>query len=1158
MQIPSQLGKYARIGGSLGALLGISFGSGLFLGSGRSSYVIMGVTFGAMLLCFGVFYLLYRFWKRSKGNALAKLLRNDGGSTKIEGLESLRGNFEEGVDKLRKAGKNVYELPWFLLAGQAGAGKTEAIRRSHAKEDFPPGLNDLMQGVGGTLNMNWWFANKAIILDTAGRIFEEKVKAGQSNEWLEFLKMLKKARKNMPINGFILTIPADSLIRDSIHDIEKKASHIAEQLTIVQNTLGVRFPVFVLITKTDFVPGFREFVENVREPRLQQQILGWSNPKGLDDPFAPEQVDEYLSGVIEKLKKRRLTYMLDPHPVNDGKRLDELDALFTFPHHLREAFPNLRRYLEIVFALNPWTDRPLFIRGIYFTSSLQEGEALDEAIASVMGKDLGEMALSSFKKETPLFLRDMFFNKIYREYGLVTSAKRVGAAMRRRTVLFGLLSLLAMFAILGSAWFGGRSFQKQVGQESLYWQLAAEQLDDAENRTNGLKWKQPIVYAGMGGDKFVVESNQDYAFKLGSDQVDLAQYLYLLGEFADKELGVPAVFQPLRFFDRVFSGDRYDRKEAFRRVFETSVVYPILVNANEKLRDGGAMNKRKAGGLRAMIRLQALLNQPAEERGDGFSGAFFDELDALHQYLVDDPIKEPIREVYAQFYGKAYLAESGWPSGRYSNLYAPAESLEDPRLAGVKDGMRAWRESVQDIGREFQADITELKAHLSRFEKLGLEESAWLNNVQSEGWVQPDEIARLEQSFDSILAEVIREWSGDSDGFQLSEAFFRQAQAMDTRVESRVNAFSRDFDDLTEDPLITSLGSVVRKAKNEMEDIRRSVLTESLMQRAERVDTRILAPETGIKERIGLYRKVEEQLGELRAVQLPHYQGAGEAIASANLAYAESQEAIKQYKGYQSEKIRSVFGAMAEKVLSDKRDFFAGAYLSSALSSLRLKLGFPVVRDSDKTLQREEVFETADFAARLSEQTKMFLSRIEREGDERYDTLLSDLNEIERFVVDHFDPEVFKSMINVGLPPVTSLDRSRGLYSILQNARFVRDSKAKIHRFGLKPVRIDVLPLDGREIQMDFQSVLDGRPGDAGVLREIGDWVPLKLILSGDGIRRDIAPAPGQGKRYLVRRTIRSKHYGSPREVVFSLTLPKELPDPDGWLTLADLSSLRP
>ena len=87
----------------------------------------------------------------------------------------------------------------------------------------------------------------------------EEVAPGASNEWGEFLKMLRQHRPNRPINGMVLVIPADSLIKDSVESIERKAGKIAQQLDLIQRTLEVRFPVFVVVSKCDLVSGFREF-----------------------------------------------------------------------------------------------------------------------------------------------------------------------------------------------------------------------------------------------------------------------------------------------------------------------------------------------------------------------------------------------------------------------------------------------------------------------------------------------------------------------------------------------------------------------------------------------------------------------------------------------------------------------------------------------------------------------------------------------------------------------------------------------------------------------------------------------------------------------------------------------------------------------------------
>ena len=208
-------------------------------------------------------------------------------------LEDLRRNFSKGIEKFESAGKDFYGLPWYVIVGEPGSGKTEAIR--HSQAGFPPGLQDEFQGVGGTINMNWWFTNYAVILDTAGRLIFEEVEPGTTSEWREFLGLLKKHRYNCPVNGLLLTIPVESLVQDSPEEMERKAAKIARQLEVIQRELDVRFPVFVLVTKCDLINGFREYFDSLDDPRAQQQMLGWSNPAPLDAPFRPELLEEHLA-----------------------------------------------------------------------------------------------------------------------------------------------------------------------------------------------------------------------------------------------------------------------------------------------------------------------------------------------------------------------------------------------------------------------------------------------------------------------------------------------------------------------------------------------------------------------------------------------------------------------------------------------------------------------------------------------------------------------------------------------------------------------------------------------------------------------------------------------------------------------------------------------
>jgi hypothetical protein len=391
-------------------------------------------------------------------------------------LDDLRKKFEDGIDKYKSAGKDVYTLPWVLLAGPSGSGKTEAIR--NCSVGFPPGLQDPLQGTGGTHNMNWWFMNPAVILDTAGRMFMEE----GGGEWRELMKLLKAWRPLQPINGMVLAIGVDSLIKDSAEKIEIEAAKVARQLDAISRDLDVRFPVYIWITKCDLLIGFREFFSTISDPQLQHQILGWSNPADLDEPFQPDRVTEHLDQVTKRLVRRRGGLLSDPTPQNmqsvNPRRIDEVDAMYALPESLMAISSRLRRYLELIFVQGEWSSKPLFLRGIYFTSALQEGAELDEAIARAMGVPVdalpGGSTFTSNKKS--YFLRDVLMSKVFPEKGLVTRATNVKQQQRGRKLALlgsaiGVVVLCLAFTVLGYYQLAGT-----VSQPAEFWSKVDEDL----------------------------------------------------------------------------------------------------------------------------------------------------------------------------------------------------------------------------------------------------------------------------------------------------------------------------------------------------------------------------------------------------------------------------------------------------------------------------------------------------------------------------------------------------------------------------------------------------------------------------------------------------------------------------------------------------------
>jgi type VI secretion system protein ImpL len=342
-------------------------------------------------------------------------------------LSDLRDKLKSAMVKLRKSKlgrKHLYELPWYLMIGPPGAGKTTAIINSGLQFPLADEVGKAaIGGVGGTRNCDWWFTNNAVLIDTAGRYTTQESDAEADNAaWTGFLGLLKKHRKRQPINGAIIAISLSDLSNQDALTQKSHAAAIRRRLHELREKLGVRFPVYVLFTKADLIAGFSEFFDNLgREDR--EQVWGFTLPlpsatkKGVS-PVAG--FDEEFSLILAQINAHSLERM---QTETDHQRRS---LIASFPSQLSTVRQTARDFLEEVFQDNRFEHRHL-LRGVYFTSGAQEGTPIDRlmmGMARTFG--IGRQAIGTGRGiGRSYFLTRLFEQVIFREAGLVSADDKV-------------------------------------------------------------------------------------------------------------------------------------------------------------------------------------------------------------------------------------------------------------------------------------------------------------------------------------------------------------------------------------------------------------------------------------------------------------------------------------------------------------------------------------------------------------------------------------------------------------------------------------------------------------------------------------------------------------------------------------------------------------
>ena len=154
----------------------------------------------AILATLLVFFVLFTIWlyRRFKARKAAREIEKALNAQAEEQARSVRpeqqaevraiqAEFNRAIGALKSSrlGKTgvdaLYALPWYVIIGPPGAGKSTALRNSGIP--FPYMSQQTgggVKGVGGTRNCELWLSNEGVLVDTAGRYPTD---ADDRDEW---------------------------------------------------------------------------------------------------------------------------------------------------------------------------------------------------------------------------------------------------------------------------------------------------------------------------------------------------------------------------------------------------------------------------------------------------------------------------------------------------------------------------------------------------------------------------------------------------------------------------------------------------------------------------------------------------------------------------------------------------------------------------------------------------------------------------------------------------------------------------------------------------------------------------------------------------------------------------------------------------------------
>jgi type VI secretion system protein ImpL len=344
--------------------------------------------------------------------------------------------------------RGLYRLPWYLVVGDEGAGKTSVVE--HSDQRFTLTRIEQVQSRGRSAQVlaypiGWWISDDAVIIDPPGAFISQPHSEVPEAEpptrsepvaphgaaaalWHHLLTWLLRHRSQKSLNGVLLVIDLPALLHGTPEHRIALAHLLRTRLHELNSQLGTRLPVYVVLSKFDLLEGFDAFYADM-PASLREHLLGFTfklEERSTIDAWLDEYSEHY-----QRLVRHLFEQVVDR--IEQSGSAEARARLLSLHAQLAGLRPIVLGFLRETLAGDRFTT-PALVRGVYWSSVTQQGDVLNAFVREAAQPYRTAPPLREGKaqgKSRVYFIPHLFKRVVYQESGLAGDNVKVARHKRR-------------------------------------------------------------------------------------------------------------------------------------------------------------------------------------------------------------------------------------------------------------------------------------------------------------------------------------------------------------------------------------------------------------------------------------------------------------------------------------------------------------------------------------------------------------------------------------------------------------------------------------------------------------------------------------------------------------------------------------------------------